>query len=64
MMASSEGGMDIEEVAEHHPKKLKKSTSIQRNWLGCLASSSISLRDWNGNPEVVNKAVKFFDGLV
>lgn len=62
MMASSEGGMDIEEVADKHPEKIKKVTidptiglaGFQARWLAFEIGMA---------PEVVAKATKFFVGL-
>ncbi len=62
MMASSEGGMDIEEVAEKHPDAIKK---IDINpAVGLMPFQARMLAFEIGmKPEVVNKAVKFFMGL-
>ncbi|MBL7544687.1 MAG: ADP-forming succinate--CoA ligase subunit beta [Bdellovibrionaceae bacterium] len=62
MMASSEGGMDIEEVADKHPEKIKKVTidpavglaAYQARWLAFEIGMSA---------DVVSKATKFFVGL-
>ena len=62
MMASSEGGMDIEEVADKHPEKIKKVTidpaiglaAFQARWLAFEIGMA---------PDVVAKATKFFVGL-
>jgi succinyl-CoA synthetase beta subunit len=62
MMASSEGGMDIEEVAEKHPEKIVKVDidpvtgliPFQARNLGYAVGMS---------PDVAGKAVKFFIGL-
>lgn len=62
MMASSEGGMDIEEVAEKHPEAIKK-VDIDPT-VGLVPFQARQLAFAIGMaPEVVNKAVKFFTGL-
>lgn len=62
MMASSEGGMDIEEVAEKHPDAIKK-VDIDPT-IGLAAFQARELAFGIGmSAEVVNKATKFFMGL-
>ncbi|KYG68889.1 succinate--CoA ligase subunit beta [Bdellovibrio bacteriovorus] len=62
MMASSEGGMDIEEVAEHNPDAIKK-VDIDPT-VGLMPFQARQLAFQIGmSPEIVNKAVKFFQGL-
>lgn len=62
MMASSEGGMDIEEVAEHSPEKIIK-VDIDPT-VGLMPFQARELAFKIGmSPEIVNKAVKFFSGL-
>lgn len=62
MMASSEGGMDIEEVAEHNPNAIKK-VDIDPT-VGLMPFQARELAFQIGMaPEIVNKAVKFFTGL-
>jgi succinyl-CoA synthetase beta subunit len=62
MMASSEGGMDIEEVAEHSPEKIVK-VDIDPT-VGLMPFQARELAFKIGmSPEIVNKAVKFFTGL-
>ncbi len=62
MMASSEGGMDIEEVAEHSPEKIIK-VDIDPT-VGLMPFQARELAFKIGmSPEIVNKAVKFFTGL-
>lgn len=62
MMASSEGGMDIEEVAEKHPEAIKK-VDIDPT-VGLMPFQARELAFQIGMaPEIVNKAVKFFQGL-
>ncbi len=62
MMASSEGGMDIEEVAEHNPDAIKK-VDIDPT-VGLMPFQARELAFQIGMaPEIVNKAVKFFTGL-
>ncbi|KYG70781.1 ADP-forming succinate--CoA ligase subunit beta [Bdellovibrio bacteriovorus] len=62
MMASSEGGMDIEEVAEHNPNAIKK-VDIDPT-VGLMPFQARQLAFQIGmSPEIVNKAVKFFQGL-
>jgi succinyl-CoA synthetase beta subunit len=62
MMASSEGGMDIEEVAEHNPNAIKK-VDIDPT-VGLMPFQARELAFQIGMaPEIVNKATKFFAGL-
>ncbi len=62
MMASSEGGMDIEEVAEHNPDAIKK-VDIDPT-VGLMPFQARELAFQIGmDPSLVNKAVKFFQGL-
>nr|BFD61226.1 ADP-forming succinate--CoA ligase subunit beta [Bdellovibrio sp. CKG001]BFD64690.1 ADP-forming succinate--CoA ligase subunit beta [Bdellovibrio sp. HM001]BFD68898.1 ADP-forming succinate--CoA ligase subunit beta [Bdellovibrio sp. HAGR004] len=62
MMASSEGGMDIEEVAEHNPNAIKK-VDINPT-VGLMPFQARELAFQIGmDPSLVNKAVKFFQGL-
>lgn len=62
MMASSEGGMDIEEVADKHPEKIKKVTIDPA--VGLAGYQARLLAFEIGMPaDVVAKASKFFIGL-
>jgi succinyl-CoA synthetase beta subunit len=62
MMASSEGGMDIEEVAEHNPNAIKK-VDIDPT-VGLMPFQARELAFQIGmDASLVNKAVKFFQGL-
>lgn len=62
MMASSEGGMDIEEVAEHNPNAIIK-VDIDPT-VGLMPFQARQLAFEIGmSPEIVNKATKFFMGL-
>ncbi|MFZ4403127.1 MAG: ADP-forming succinate--CoA ligase subunit beta [Pseudobdellovibrionaceae bacterium] len=62
MMASSEGGMDIEEVAEKHPEAIKK-VDIDPT-VGLAPFQARQLAFAIGIPaELINKSVKFFTGL-
>lgn len=61
-MASSAGGMDIEEVAAHEPEKILKETIDPA--VGLLAFQARKLAFGIGLPkEVVGKAVKFMTAL-
>ena len=61
-MASSAGGMDIEEVAAHEPEKILKETIDPA--VGLQAFQARKLAFGIGLPkEVVNKAVKFMTAL-
>jgi succinyl-CoA synthetase beta subunit len=62
MMASSEGGMDIEEVAEHNPDAIKKVDIDPSTGLGAWQARELAFAI-GMQPEVVNKAVKFMMGL-
>ncbi|MES2802326.1 MAG: ADP-forming succinate--CoA ligase subunit beta [Bdellovibrionota bacterium] len=62
MMASSEGGMDIEEVAEHNPNAIKRVDIDPTTGLGAWQARELAFAIGMG-PEVVNKAVKFMMGL-
>ncbi len=62
MMASSEGGMDIEEVAEHNPNAIKKVDIDPVTGLGAWQARELAF-SIGMSPEVVNKAVKFMMGL-
>lgn len=62
MMASSEGGMDIEEVAEHNPNAIKKVDIDPTTGLGAWQARELAFAI-GMSPEVVNKAVKFMMGL-
>lgn len=62
MMASSEGGMDIEEVAEHNPDAIKKVDIDPAVGLAPYQARLLAFQI-GMSPEVVNKATKFFVGL-
>ncbi|MGZ3774911.1 MAG: ADP-forming succinate--CoA ligase subunit beta [Pseudobdellovibrionaceae bacterium] len=62
MMASSEGGMDIEEVAEHNPDAIKKVDIDPTVGLAPFQARELAFQIGMA-PEIVNKAVKFFTGL-
>lgn len=62
MMASSEGGMDIEEVAEKHPEAIKKVDISPTTGLGAWQARELAFAI-GMQPEVVNKATKFFMAL-
>lgn len=62
MMASSEGGMDIEEVAEHNPNAIKKVDIDPCVGLGAWQARELAFAI-GMQPEIVNKATKFFMGL-
>ncbi|HEY8270186.1 MAG TPA: ADP-forming succinate--CoA ligase subunit beta [Pseudobdellovibrionaceae bacterium] len=62
MMASSEGGMDIEEVAEHNPNAIKKVAIDPTIGLAPFQARELAFQIGMA-PEHVNKAVKFFTGL-
>ncbi len=62
MMASSEGGMDIEEVAEHNPNAIKKVDIDPVTGLGAWQARELAFAI-GMKPEVVNKAVKFMTAL-
>ncbi len=62
MMASSEGGMDIEEVAEHNPNAIKKVDIDPTTGLGAWQARELCFAI-GMSAEVVNKATKFMMGL-
>ena len=62
MMASSEGGMDIEEVAEHNPNAIIKVDIDPTVGLMPFQARELAFKIGMA-PEIVNKAVKFFNGL-
>lgn len=62
MMASAEGGMDIEEVAEHRPEAIKKVDIDPTVGLAPFQARQLAF-EIGMSPEIVNKAVKFFMGL-
>ncbi len=62
MMASSEGGMDIEEVAEKNPDAIKKVDIDPVTGLGAWQARELAFAI-GMQPEIVNKATKFFMGL-
>lgn len=62
MMASSEGGMDIEEVAEKNPGAIKKVDIDPVTGLGAWQARELAFAI-GMKPEIVNKATKFFMGL-
>ncbi|MFN3695991.1 MAG: ADP-forming succinate--CoA ligase subunit beta [Pseudobdellovibrio sp.] len=62
MMASSEGGMDIEEVAEHNPNAIKKVDIDPTTGLGAWQARELAFAI-GMSADVVNKAVKFMMGL-
>jgi succinyl-CoA synthetase beta subunit len=62
MMASSEGGMDIEEVAEHNPQAIKKIDIDPVTGLGAWQARELAF-GIGMQAEIVNKATKFFMGL-
>lgn len=62
MMASSEGGMDIEEVAEKNPDAIKKVDIDPTIGLAPFQARQLAF-EIGLAPEYVNKAVKFFTGL-
>ncbi len=62
MMASSEGGMDIEEVAEHNPNAIKKVDIDPVTGLGAWQARELAFAI-GMKPDVVNKAVKFMTSL-
>lgn len=62
MMASSEGGMDIEEVAAHNPDAIKKVDIDPAVGLSPYQARLLAFQI-GMSPEVVNKATKFFTGL-
>ena len=62
MMASSEGGVDIEEVAEHNPSAIVKVDIDPVIGLGAFQARELAFAI-GMSPDVVNKATKFFIGL-
>lgn len=62
MMASSEGGMDIEEVAEHNPNAIIKVDIDPTIGLAAFQARELAFKIGIPNDNV-NKAVKFFQGL-
>ncbi len=62
MMASAEGGMDIEEVAEHRPEAIIKVDIDPTVGLAPFQARELAFAIGIA-PELVNKAVKFFTGL-
>lgn len=62
MMASSEGGMDIEEVAERNPDAIIKVDIDPTIGLAAFQARELAFKIGMA-PEIVNKAVKFFSGL-
>lgn len=62
MMASSEGGMDIEEVAEHNPNAIVKVDIDPVTGLGAWQARELAFKIGMA-PEVIGKATKFMMGL-
>ncbi|MEK6628270.1 MAG: ADP-forming succinate--CoA ligase subunit beta [Bdellovibrionota bacterium] len=62
MMASSEGGMDIEDVAEHNPNAIKKIDIDPTTGLGAWQARELAFAI-GIKPELVGKATKFMKGL-
>lgn len=62
MMASSEGGMDIEEVAARNPNAIIKVDIDPAVGLMPFQARELAFKIGMA-PEIVNKAVKFFSGL-
>lgn len=62
MMASSEGGMDIEEVAEHNPNAIKKVDIDPTVGLAPFQARQLAFAIGIPN-DSINKAVKFMTGL-
>lgn len=62
MMASAEGGMDIEEVAEHKPEAIIKVDIDPTVGLAAFQARRLAF-EIGMSPEIVNKSVKFFQGL-
>lgn len=62
MMASSEGGMDIEEVAEHNPNAIVKVDIDPVIGLAPFQARELAFKIGIPN-DSINKAVKFFQGL-
>lgn len=62
MMASSEGGVEIEEVAAHRPEAIKKVSIDPAVGLGAFQARHLAYEI--GIPQAsLNKAVQFFQGL-
>jgi succinyl-CoA synthetase beta subunit len=62
MMASSEGGVEIEEVAEKHPEKILRADIDPTIGLGAWQARELAFAI--GIPhDSINKAVQFFQGL-
>ena len=70
VMASTEGGMEIEEVAAHHPEKILKESIDPaigwRSFQGRKLAYGLGLDDASkgGSPEAFKNAVDFLDKLV
>lgn len=62
VMASSEGGVEIEEVAEKHPEKIKKVDVDPTVGLGSWQARELAFAIGIPN-ESINKASQFFQGL-
>lgn len=62
MMASAEGGVDIEEVAEHRPEAIFKVDIDPTVGLGAWQARELAFKI-GMQPEIINKATKFFMGL-
>lgn len=62
MMASSEGGVEIEEVAAKNPEAIKKVDIDPTTGLSPFQARQLAF-SLGMSPEVTNKAVKFFAGL-
>lgn len=62
VMASKEGGVEIEEVAAHNPDAIKKVYVDPAVGLAAYQARLLAFQI-GMSPEVVNKAVKFFLGL-
>lgn len=62
MMASAEGGVDIEEVAEHRPEAIHKVDIDPTTGLGAWQARELAFKI-GMQPEIINKATKFFMGL-
>lgn len=62
MMASAEGGVDIEEVAEHRPEAIVKVDIDPTTGLGAWQARELAFKI-GMQPEIINKATKFFMGL-
>jgi succinyl-CoA synthetase beta subunit len=59
VMASTEGGMNIEEVAETHPEKIIKNGSIQRS-ITAFQARKLACTGWK---EMHSRRVKFIHSL-